>query len=747
MLGKIVRRMCGKGPANVSHRPGSSLCRFIVPVVLLVFPNLCLLAADSPRTMIPLDSGWRFALREDADAPAAVQFDDSAWEQISLPHTWNAFDGQDGGADYFRGTGWYRTRFRLPPDAKGRRVLLEFDGANRDTEVFLNGRNAGRHTGGFARFRFDVTGLLNFSKDNLLAVRVNNATNDFIPRGGDFTQCGGLYRKVRVLLTATAHIATLDHASPGVFLSTPSLTTNAADVTARVKLANDSDRNFSGKLQVIIRDAAGKEVTSTVTSTAIAANSSTEVNLILQIPQPHLWDGVADPYCYRATAELVGADGNVLDAVEQPLGLRSFAVKPDAGFFLNGRHIGLHGVNCHQDRLDKGWAVDTNDMTEDFKILQELGANTVRLCHYQHDQFFYDLCDHGGLAVWAELCFVNGAPETDAGRANAVEQLRELIRQNFNHPAIFFWSVGNETSGKSNNAEGQRCDRLISELAAVARAEDPTRLSTYASHHAPEDPRNFHTDIVAVNKYSGWYWSDYSDLGKWLDKFHYDHPEGSLGISEYGAGASIYQHEENPPVRTHQANGPWHPEEWQSRFYEESWLQIKARPWLWGAFIWCMFDFASDHRREGDTTGRNDKGLVTDDRQTRKDAFYWYQANWTTEPMVHITSKRFCERSVAKAELKIYSNCDQVEAWLNGVSLGKTNSADCRFIWPTIELIPGPNRLRAVSYRAGKPVASDSGAWTYRADGDPLPNKPVAQKDEEIEKERAAKQKELEPEE
>ena len=271
--------------------------------------------------------------------------------------------------------------------------------------------------------------------------------------------------------------------------------------------------------------------------------------------------------------------------------------------------------------------------------------------------------------------------------------------------------------------------------------EDATRLSVYASHHDGDDRRNFLADVIAFNKYFGWYNGTYPNLGMFLDKFQVSNPSVPVGISEYGAGASIYQHEENPPVRNRQAKGSWHPEEWQTTFHEENWLQIKARPWLWGTFVWNMFDFSSDRRAEGDEFGRNDKGLVTYDRETRKDAFYWYQANWTTKPMVHIVSKRFWERYQPDITVKIYSNAREVELKINGVSLDKTNSADCRFVWPDIKLLPGPNRVEAYAYNDGKVVAADWGGWTYRADGDPHPNKFVADEDAAAQKNKTPNEK------
>ncbi|MFM2294447.1 MAG: hypothetical protein RLZZ350_860, partial [Verrucomicrobiota bacterium] len=510
---------------------------------------------------------------------------------------------------------------------------------------------------------------------------------------------------------------------------------NSAVVKLRVKLANDAAKVFSGRAVVDIGHPGSTEFVMQSTDVKIPAHGSIEHTFLVTITKPHLWNGVADPHCYQATVRLTKGK-ETIDAIEQTFGIRSFALKPDAGFFLNGQHLGLHGVNRHQDRLDKGWAIATNDMSEDFKIMQELGVNTVRLAHYQHDQFFYDLCDHGGVAVWAELCFVNEPPATQAGRDNAKEQLRELIRQNFNHPSIFFWSIGNETSNTNLAFD------VLTELNAVAHEEDSTRPTTYASNHRVGDRRNYITDILAINKYFGWYNSTYADFGKFMDDSHALQPTLPFGVSEYGAGASIYQHEENPPVRNHMSQGIWHPEEWQSIFHEENWRQMQARPWIWGTYIWNMFDFVADARKEGDIHGRNDKGLVTYDRQTRKDAFYFYQAHWTTNAMVHITSKRFYQRAQPTTELKIYSNGDEVEAKLNGVSLGIKTSADRRFLWP-MELKSGPNRIEAIAYRGGRPVATDACGWTYRADGEPLPNQVVADADEAARKKAEARKVKL----
>jgi beta-galactosidase len=708
----------------------SSLLR-LVRWCSLAFALSCSVAfsAEAARTTIPLLNDWRFSLAGQGDTPAAPGFDDATWDAVTLPHTWNNFDGQDGGNDYHRGAGWYRLRFRLPSLPAEQRVLVEFDAACKVADVFVNGRPVGTHTGAFARFRFDLTDFVNRSGDNLLAVRVDNSPSQIVPISGDFTQYGGLYRPARLLITAPVHIATLDHASPGVYLVQRKVTADQADVDARIQVVNDSKQAFTGSVQVQVNDAEGHAVAQATQTVSVAAGGNATVVVPVAIKQPRRWNGVSDPYLYRTTIAVLTGQQTV-DAITQPLGVRDFSVGASTGFALNGRPLPLRGVNRHQDRPDKGWAISEQDHRQDMEMIRELGANAVRLAHYQHDQYFYDLCDTNGLAVWAEFGLVNEPPATPEARANAAEQLRELVRQNYNHPSIFFWSIGNETRGKNDDPEAKSSTALLTELAAAAAAEDPTRPSVYASHHSLTDPRNTLTKVIAFNKYFGWYSGKYPELGSFLDKFHAANPDLPIGISEYGAGASLYQHELNPPARKHQAKGPWHPEEWQTTFHEESWLQIKDRPWLWGTFIWNMFDFSADQRAEGDQYGRNDKGLVTYDRQTRKDAFYWYQANWATKPMVHIVGKRFWERSDSVNEVKVYSNAEEVELRLNGTSLGKLRSTDHRFVWPKVALLPGQNRLEAYAYQGGKVVTADWGGLTWRADGDPRPNRAVVEADE-----------------
>lgn len=672
------------------------------------------------RTEIPLNTGWRFILQTNQDGFERTEYDDSKWQSIDIPHTWNSNDGQDGGSNYFRGDGWYRRTFQSDPKWTGERLYLQFDGVSRVAEVWLNGQRVGMHRGGFSRFRYDITSAVKSGAGNLIAVRVNNENNGIIPQSADFTFFGGIYRNVNLIITEPVHIALNDHGSSGVFLSPKSVSPASAEVEIRTELENQGEKTKKCMLRSVVKDGSGNVVAETNSPCMLNAGQGLNILQQLKISGPHLWAGRSDPYLYSVTVELI-SKGKVLDRVVQPLGLRKFSIDPEKGFFLNGQKYSLHGVDRHQDRIDKGIAISSDDQREDMSMIEEIGATAIRLCHYQHDPLVYELADRKGLVLWSEVPFVNEPLATDDFASNAVEQLRELIRQNYNHPSILCWGIGNETK----NSETNTTDRLLKILNRVAKEEDTARFTTYASHHGDDDPRNFNTDILGFNKYYGWYGKDYAQFGRWLDNFHSKYPGRPIGISEYGAGASIFQHEQNPPIRTKtQAKGLWHPEEWQNEYHEHAWLTIQQHPFIWGTFVWNMFDFAADQRGEGDTAGRNDKGLVTYDRQTRKDSFYWYKANWNPEPLVYITSRRDVLRLDPEQTIKVYSNCDSVELWVNGVFLGKKTSEDRRFYWAAPPLKTGSNRIYTEGVKGSKHV-TDSCALTlttgdtYRPPPDP----------------------------
>ena len=714
--------------------------------------------ADSPRTDVSLASGWRFAFGETPGAESTA-FNDSAWSEVSVPHTWNAKDGQDGvlagptnintmmKGDYARGSGWYRRVIKGSADWAGRQVYLQVDGANRKTDVFVNGVFVGSHLGGNARFRFNLTSFLKQDADNLLAIRVNNMTNQSIPLSADFTFFGGLYRSVSLVVTDSVQVETMDYGSPGVFLKQASVTPEKADVDARVELANHTASPVKAEVRVRVLDASGSVVQEAKGSADLAAQGGGEVTVPVSVSKPHLWNGRADPYLYHAVVDvLVG--GVLRDSVTQPLGLRFYKVDPQQGFILNGNHIDLHGVSRHQDRQDKGWALSEDDDREDFGLIKEIGATAIRVAHYQQSPLWYQLADENGLVLWSEVPFVDEAIPSASFFNNALDQMRELIRQNYNHPAIFFWGCGNENGDEGKNFVeriahyGPLSEQLIQSLNALAHAEDPTRLTTYASFHSETEvnfalpgqkpmhfmgePQRWYTDVTDFNKYYGWYYGEPSDAATFWDTLHAKYPTQPIGVSEYGAGAALSQHEdvaygtaavpripmERPrPI----AFAKFHPEEYQAYYHEQTWNVFRTRPYIWSKFVWNMFDFASDGRNEGDHPGRNDKGLVSFDRKTRKDAFYFYKANWGSEPVLHLNGSRFTHRTSPVTQVKAYSTGTEVELTVNGHSLGKKPVSDLKIVqWDGVALQPGVNHVEISGVVGGKTL-TDSCDWTYTA--------------------------------
>jgi beta-galactosidase len=664
----------------------------------------------SPRADVVLDGQWEF-IRQDVSGAEAPGFDDAAWQTVTLPHTWNNMDGQDGGNDYWRGVGWYRRHLTVDKRDGGKSLFLKFDGAATVADVFVNGKLAGTHKGNFGAFCLEVTPLLRVGQDNVIAVKVNNSWSpDIPPLSGDFTVFGGLYRDVHLLVLNKLFISPLDCASPGVYIKQTRVTVDSADLETTTKLRNANNSAKTATVRYTITDADGKSVATANSRQTVPANDGSDAVQTVTLSKPHLWNGRFDPYLYQASVEI--SDGsNVVDAVTQPLGLRFFRVDPNEGLFLNGKHYPLHGVNRHQDRLDKGWAIGPAEHVEDLKLILEMGCTGVRLAHYEHSQYFYDLCDRSGLVVWAELCLVNELGQSEAFADNARQQLTELIKQSYNHPSIVFWSLFNELRFRNREREAAEC-QLIGELNQLAKTLDPTRLTVAASCCVPPTHRSAAiTDIIGFNWYYGWYNGRPDDWPVRLDELHQSLPARCVGISEYGAGASVIQHEQ--PPRQPKTDGPWHPEEWQSVVHEAAWKAMKDRPWLWGTFLWNMFDFAANQRHEGDHLGRNDKGMITYDRKTKKDAFYWYKANWTTDPFVWITSRRFTNRTEPKTPVKIYSNCDEVELKANGVSLGTARSEDHIFLWKEVSLQPGENSIEAIAHKGGQSF-TDSCAWTYQ---------------------------------
>ncbi|HTB85011.1 MAG TPA: glycoside hydrolase family 2 TIM barrel-domain containing protein [Candidatus Sulfotelmatobacter sp.] len=673
----------------------------------------------SHRVDVLLDNGWRF-LRQDASGAQVRDFDDSAWATISLPHTWNNLDGQAASTNYYRGTGWYRSHVTVEKGFAGRELFLKFDGAFLVTDVYVNGTHLGEHEGGFADFVFDATPYLKIGEDNVIAVKVNNAVNTNIPPlSADFTFFGGLYRDVHLLVTDPVQISPLDYGSPGVYLKTTAVGTNSADLQVTTVLSNAVASAQTVTLRAVVTDAETNIVTVLEKEVTLSPASASNIVMNTTVLQPHLWDGLADPYLYHVSVELSGPD-DIADLVTQPLGFRYYHVDPDKGFFLNGHYLDLHGVSMHQDWISRGWAIGSAERETNFALLKEIGATALRLCHYEHNDETYQLADRNGIVVWSEIPLVNRITQSPGFYASAKQQLTELIRQRYNHPSVICWGVFNEVTLR----RGPSPTELARELVQVVKQEDPTRPASSAANSSDTEPSSWCADLIGFNKYFGWYNGKVGDLGAWTDKIHRKNPDRCVGITEYGAGASISQHQEGEvaqPVPT----GKFHPEEYQNIYHETQWSQLNARPFIWCKFVWNLCDFAVAARNEGNTPGRNDKGLVTYDRQTRKDAFYYYKANWTTNPMVYITGHTFTNRQACAITAKVYANCDSVELFVNGVSQGGASGTNCIFTWP-VTLAGGANAVRAVGHK-GEVQVSDSLQWS--APEKPKPSAASAQRD------------------
>ena len=660
------------------------------------------LYASPVRQIRPLGQSWLF-LRQDLANGGSLAIDDSGWERIDLPHTYNAIDGTTS-TTFYRGPAWYRRTVVLASTLLDRHTYIEFDGVTLAADLWVNGQKVGGHEGGFARFRFDITPFLK-TGENQLAVRVDNSKlPDVAPLGGDFTVFGGIYRGVRLVTTNDIHFDMLDYGGPGVYFKTPEVTKDEAKLNWLVRIANDRDIATDVKLLIHLVDTRHKVVATVTRAVTLRPNKVTLVSLNATFARPHLWQGVKDPYLYSTTAELVGSDSKstFLDRIKFPVGIREVQLDPQKGLLLNGVPYAVHGVDIHQTVLPhKGSAVTDTDIDADYKILGELGVTGLRFAHYQHAPHEYDLADQRGYLVWTEAPLVSEVNSSEGFSSNMQQQLRELIRQNSNHPSVMVWGLGNEIYKVDETSA-----KVLDAMQAVAHGEDSSRPTTYANCCNDIDgSQASHTDAVGSNVYFGWYSGAFSDLGPWLDNNHARVPRTPIAVSEYGAGGSIFQ-EEDPTARS-VAGSRWHPEQYQALYHEAAWDQIKTKPYLWAAFVWVGFDFPSAGRNEGDRPGFNDKGLVTFDRKTRKDAFYWYQANWSSSPVIYITSRRMTLRTKSEVEVKAYSNRCTLTLTLNGKMISEHSVVDHIARW-RITLSKGVNDIEV---RDGN--VRDKVSWTY----------------------------------
>ena len=681
---------------------------YSLPFTILL--SFVFLFANAQRQEISFNHNWEFT----GGCVSGKKIE----KTIHVPHTWNATDAQKG-INYYRGKGTYEKSFVANEEWKEKRVFVRFNGVMTVAKVYLNGELLGEHRGGYSAFIFELTDKLQFGEKNQLKVVANNkATLNVLPLVGDFNLYGGMYRPVNLIVTSPVCISPLDHASPGIYLKQRDVSESSATVEVEVKVSNGTNQEKNITLAAILSDSSGNTVKRHVFDHK-AKTGKSSVSEVFNIENPQLWDGKENPYLYNVSVKLL-QNSRVIDSKTQPLGLRFFRIDPDKGFFLNGEHMPLHGVSRHQDRKDKGSALSFTDQKQDMEMMLDMGVNALRLAHYQQSETMYSLADTAGMVVWAELPWVgapggfmgetNGYEPTEAFHNNAKQQLHELIHQNYNHPSIIFWSIFNEIQ----NPEDESPVDLIKELNNIVKEEDPSRITVGASMLDPDEGIHDITDGIAWNRYYGWYYGQPGDIGDFLDETHASHPDLCIGISEYGAGANINQHSQD--LKRPNPFGTPHPEEYQSYYHEEHLKAFKKRQFVWGFFIWNMFDFGSYSRREGGNYGINDKGLVTFDRKIKKDAFYFYKANWSKEPVLHITSKRHLFRNEGETDVKVYSNLDSVSLTVNGEKIGAQSPEDGIVLWEGINLNKGNNGI-IVRGRSNDQTYSDDCVWVLEKSG------------------------------
>ncbi len=625
------------------------------------------------RNVINLNSDWRF-IQEDAGLPQNLP---ENWQQIDLPHTWNAIDGMDGNGDYDRGNYWYAKTFVTPTQPlSGGRVYVEVLAAGQQASVYVNGEKVTYHEGGYSTFRADITDLCKQGEENLLVIECSNEYKDSVyPQSADFTFYGGLYRGVNLISVPDAHFDLDYYGGSGLKVTPKPCDCGGATFELETWVKN-ADENFT--VMYAIADADGKEVAS-------AVRPADDTKVTVYVPDVTKWD-IDNPYLYTATA-ILQRRNEEYDEVSARVGVRSFSVDPNKGFIINGVETPLRGVSRHQDIIYKGNALSKEEHYHDAELIKELGANTIRLAHYQHNQYFYDACDELGFAIWAEIPFISVFNKDPAAHQNCISQMKELIVQNYNHPSIMFWGVSNEI------LIGGISEQLVEnhkELNELCHQMDPTRLTTIAhvTMTPVESPMHGITDVESYNHYFGWYGGKMEDNGPWLDHFHEVHPDICLGMSEYGCEGIITYHGPEPACKDYS-------EEYQALYHEHLAKVFDERPWIWSTHVWNMFDFGCAARNEGGVAGRNNKGLMTMDRKTKKDSYYAYQAYWTTKPMVHVCGRRYAQRAGETTEIRVYSNQPSVALYLNG-SLVEEKSAEKVFVF-TVSLAEGFNTVLAVA--------------------------------------------------
>ena len=689
----------------------SALRNFSLASILLV----CLLGSickAEAREVTPFNNGWEFKKGPfPTDAMQTAARWNADWEQVNVPHTWNADDMQKKTNSFYAGVAYYRKHYVFPESLEGKRLFLRFEGVGACAEVYVNGYLVGTHKGAYSAFVCEIGSQVRLGEENEIVVKADNAARpDVIPvNHALFGVYGGIYRPVWLIVTEPCNIVVNDCASPGVYITQKNVSKQSADVSVRVKLDNATLAPAALELENAIYTREGKLVKVHRQSFELTPQGVQNYVSDFKISHPHLWQGREDPYLYKVVSRLK-QDGQVIDEVIQPLGLRKYEAVAGKGFFLNGKKYPMYGVTRHQDWWGMGSALTNREHDFDLEQIMEVGATTVRFAHYQQSDYIYSRCDTLGLIIWAEIPFVNRV--TGQEWDNVHQQMRELIRQSFNHPSIYVWGIHNEVYHPHGYTAA-----LTQSVHDLCKLEDPDRYTVAVNGYGhAEHPVNGNTDIQGMNRYFGWYEKKIQDIKPWIEKMEKEYPWQRLMLTEYGADANI-EHQTELLGDALNWGSDFYPETFQTKTHEYQWGVISQHPYILASYLWNMFDFAVPQWKRGGVDARNMKGLITFDRKIHKDAFYWYKANWSKEPVLYLTQRRNTERERRETSVTVYSNLGTPRVFLNGRELDgvRKGYTDVHYIFDQVTLAEGRNVLRAVIVSDGKEY-TDEIVWNYNGE-------------------------------
>lgn len=689
----------------------SALRNFSLASILLA----CLLGSickAEAREVTPFNNGWEFKKGPfPTDAMQTAARWNADWEQVNVPHTWNADDMQKKTNSFYAGVAYYRKHYVFPESLEGKRLFLRFEGVGACAEVYVNGYLVGTHKGAYSAFVCEIGSQVRLGEENEIVVKADNAARpDVIPvNHALFGVYGGIYRPVWLIVTEPCNIVVNDCASPGVYITQKNVSKQSADVSVRVKLDNATLAPAALELENAIYTREGKLVKVHRQSFELTPQGVQNYVSDFKISHPHLWQGREDPYLYKVVSRLK-QDGQVIDEVIQPLGLRKYEAVAGKGFFLNGKKYPMYGVTRHQDWWGMGSALTNREHDFDLEQIMEVGATTVRFAHYQQSDYIYSRCDTLGLIIWAEIPFVNRV--TGQEWDNVHQQMRELIRQSFNHPSIYVWGIHNEVYHPHGYTAA-----LTQSVHDLCKLEDPDRYTVAVNGYGhAEHPVNGNTDIQGINRYFGWYEKKIQDIKPWIEKMEKEYPWQRLMLTEYGADANI-EHQTELLGDALNWGSDFYPETFQTKTHEYQWGVISQHPYILASYLWNMFDFAVPQWKRGGVDARNMKGLITFDRKIRKDAFYWYKANWSKEPVLYLTQRRNTERERRETSVTVYSNLGTPRVFLNGRELDgvRKGYTDVHYIFDQVTLAEGRNVLRAVIVSDGKEY-TDEIVWNYNGE-------------------------------